>query len=370
MRKMVALSAALMLVIVCSNSVFAQGGLERMVPTTRALFEKGNYFEFSWAHVSPELEGRGGALEPLGLGTGDILESYDQFGYAFKTDLNCCTSFAVSLEQPWGVNTNYPLIATSGYSGTFADLNAHALYGTFKRKLGQGLSVYGGVTGQTVRASASFGFGGAIGLGGPYTVVAQRDEGIGFHGGVGYEIEKIKARIALTYYSEIETNHATAETIGAVTTATSTQVTTPQSVNLEFQSGIAKDTLAFGSVRWVDWSKFAIAPPTFTGALGVPLVNFTEDWLTYTLGIGRRFNEYFSLATVASYTPSTSQVLTTLGPIDGRFSIGVAPTFTFGDVRITAGIRYIDLGEATNFAGTTFRNGDAIAVGVRTAFNF
>jgi len=49
---------------------------------------------------------------------------------------------------------------------------------------------------------------------------------------------------------------------------------TPQSVNLDFQSGIMADTIAFGNVRWVQWSKFAIRPAQFAqvaDALG-PLV--------------------------------------------------------------------------------------------------
>ncbi len=341
-----------------------------MAPSTRALFQEGNYFEMSYAHVSPDLEGSGGLLDPGGFGTGDVLESYSQWGFALKTDLNCCTSLAITLDQPWAVNTFYPVIPTSGYSRTLANLQSNALSGILKRRVGGGVSMYGGVTAQTLDARAAFPFGAALGLGGPYRVDAERDEGIGFLAGMAYEIEPIKFRLAATYYSEIETNHATAERVGATVTGTSTRLTTPQAINLEFQSGIAPNTLLFGGVRWVDWSKFSIQPPVFTAGVGAPLVDFAEDWLTYTVGLGRKFNEQWSLAVLFRYTPQTNETLTTLGPVDGRFSVGLAPSYTMGAMKVTAGVNWINLGDATNFAGTKFEDGHAVGVGIRTSFSF
>ena len=150
---------ALLVAFFGASHVMAQGGIERMTPTTRALFEEGTYFEMSWARVTPELEGRGGLLEPLGLGTGDILESYDQWGFAIKKQLNCCTSLAITLEQPWGVNTLYPTVATSGYSGTLAELRGHEVAGTIGRRLSPNVTVYGGVRAHTIEASAAFRIG-------------------------------------------------------------------------------------------------------------------------------------------------------------------------------------------------------------------
>ena len=144
----------------------------------------------------------------------------------------------------------------------------------------------------------------------------------------------------------------------------------PQSINLDFQSGIAADTLLFGSIRWVDWSKFAISPPLFTGGSGVPLVDFSEDWITYTAGIGRKLTERLSLAFLVRYTPQTDQQLTTLGPIDGRTAYSIAPSFTFNKMKITTGVSYIVLGDAVNFAGTQFDDGEAWAVGTRIGWNF
>ncbi len=40
----------------------------------------------------------------------------------------------------------------------------------------------------------------------------------------------------------------------------SREVVTPQSVNIDFQTGIAANTLAFANIRWVHWDQFAVTP--------------------------------------------------------------------------------------------------------------
>lgn len=351
-------------------SVAEAGGLERAVPTTRPIFQDGNYFELSYSHVTPELGGRGGLLDPLARGTGDLLDSYELWGFALRKEINEYTALTLVLDQPWGVNTFYPSVPTSGYSGTEALLDSDTLTGILSRRIRERVTIYGGLRGQSLEARAAFPFGGAIGLGGPYRVMADRDEGIGFMAGMAFEIPDIKLRIAGTYYSEIETNHRTTETIGAIATETETIFTTPQAINLELQSGIAHNTLAFGSIRWVDWSKFAVSPPIFSSSLGLPLVDYTEDWITYTIGLGRKLDEHWSVGVKYTFEPKTDQILTTLGPVDGRQSLGIAPTLTLGDLTTTAGISYVWLGDATNFAGTRFINGRAIAAGIRSSWSF
>jgi len=352
------------------KTVHSQGSFERGFPETRVLFEKGNYLEASWAAVSPDLNGSGGLLDPAGLGTGDIFESYDQWAFSLKTNLTSRTSLTLILDQPFGSDTNFPLIPTSGYSGTFSRFESNELSGIIKQKIGNRVSVYGGVRLQSLEGATGVPFGGAIGFGGPYTSVFERDEGVGFMAGAAYEIPSIKLRFAATYYSEIETTHDSIEIAGTTTVNTQTDISTPQSINLEFQSGIAKDTLFFGSIRWVDLSKFAIAPPLFTGVTAAPIVEFSEDFITVTGGIGRKITERFDLAFLVRYTPMTNQELPTFGPIDGDISYFIAPSIQLGQVKVTAIVGYSDLGAATNFAGTRFDDGEVVTAGLRLGYSF
>ena len=72
-------------------------------------------------------------------------------------------------------------------------------------------------------------------------------------------------------------------------TATNFNVTMPETILLEAQSGIAADTLLFGSVRYTAWDGFSITPnryPDGAGGVGGSLVSYTDDVMTYTLGLG------------------------------------------------------------------------------------
>ena len=354
-------------------------GIERSAPSTRVLFEEGRYIELSFRTVQPDLTGIGGDASALGGpsmaapgGTGDLLSTYSSLGAAYKADLSDQLSYAFILDKPVGVDTAYPLVAGSIYSGTTANLDGTQLTGILAYDVTERVKVYGGLRAQAIEADAALPFIAAAA--GGYSVDASRDWSTGYMVGAAYQIPDIALRVALTYYSKIDHELATVETIPFLTTLNdSVEISTPQSVNLEFQSGIAENTLLFGSVRWVDWSEFAISPTLFSSPTVVnqPLVDYQEDWTTYTLGIGRRFNENWSGAIQVSHEPAADYVpLTTLGPVDGRTSIGLAATYTEGNMKVTAGVTYVKLGETQNFAATNFDDGDAIGFGIRFGYSF
>ena len=106
--------------------------------------------------------------------------------------------------------------------------------------------------------------------------------------------------MALTYFSKIELRprHRRVRPIHRRRSQdTETDVDTPQSVTLDFQTGVAPKTLVFGSIRWVDWSEFAISPPLYEPATAAllgeprPLVDYADDWWTYNLGVGRQLTD-------------------------------------------------------------------------------
>ncbi|MEM9975727.1 MAG: outer membrane protein transport protein [Pseudomonadota bacterium] len=360
-----------------STSFAFAAGIERNAPSSRVLFEEGRYLEFSFSSVDPDLEGTGGLLDPLSQGTGDLFESYFTLGAAYKADINDRLSFAVIFDEPVGVDTLYPNVVTSGYSGTAAELNGRQLSFLLGYDVSDNVKVYGGLRAQTIEANAFFPFFGAL-TGGAlpptttYDVQASEDWGLGYAVGAAYSIPEIALRVALTYYSKIEHELSTVETITGLGVINDiVDIETPQSINLEFQSGIAENTLLFGSVRWVDWSEFAISPTAFTGTLGQPLVDYEEDWVTYTLGVGRRFSDEWSGSVQVSHEPQSDTTLTTLGPVDGRTSIGLGASYTASEnVTISGGLTYVMLGDARNFANTDFDDGDALGFGLRIGYSF
>ena len=142
------------------------------------------------------------------------------------------------------------------------------------------------------------------------------------------------------------------------------------------QSGIAADTLLFGSVRWVEWSEFDISPTqygTLTG--GKALVSYDSDTISYSLGLGRKFNDQWSGAVTLGYEAPTGGFASNLGPTDGYWSIGFGSSYTKDTMKITAGIRHVSIGDAdttlgANTAAGHFSGNSALGAGIKVGFSF
>ena len=349
------------------------GGIDRSGQSIAALFEDGRYLEFSTVYVSPDLTGEARPPFANGSGSGDIAPSYTRLGGAYKADLNDELSYAIILDQPFGADVDYP--DGTGYfaSTSNASFEAYALTGLLQYNMSNGFSVYGGLRLQSVEANADVNFIRPVGQPLFYTADADVHYGLGYVAGVAYEIPDIALRVSLTYNSEISHSVDTDETVlGLGSRSTSTDFSTPESVNLEFQTGIAADTLLFGGVRWVDWSDFALDPSLYEDVTGGALLSYEEDVITYTLGIGRRINDTWSVAATLGYEENTGNLFTNLGPADGQESIGLAAIYRKGNYEITTGIRYIRIGDTTTSVlgnpGADFDDNDAIALGVKVAY--
>ena len=59
-----------------------------------------------------------------------------------------------------------------------------------------------------------------------------------------------------------------------------------------------------------------------------------------------------------------------LGPTDGFASVGLGAIYTKDNMKITGGVRFVDVGDATSFSGAVFQNNSAFAAGVQVGFQF
>jgi long-subunit fatty acid transport protein len=363
-------------VIAATASSAFGGEIERRGDPSMILFEKGkNYLEFSAATVDPSVSGtpRPGIPTPA---TGNIQKRYQSFAGGYKHDLNDRVSLALVIDEPVGASVDYGALPAalggSFFGGSNAEVNAIAFTGLAKYKATDRFSVYGGLryvglSGNiTVISPATLGSA-VPAPGAPYTLGVAKDFQLGYLLGAAYEIPDIALRVALTY--ESKTEHDFKDNTGA-----NFQVELPQSFTLHAQSGIAKDTLLFGSVRWREWSKFAVQPGDFfsvaTGVpVNVPIASGPSDIWTYELGIGRRFNENWSGALILGYEKDEGDIVGNLSGKDGYFSYGLAATYETEAWEVTAGIRYFDIGDA-NSNVTAFSGSDAIAIGTKVAFRF
>ncbi|MFN4056965.1 MAG: OmpP1/FadL family transporter [Roseinatronobacter sp.] len=342
------------LLALAATPAFA-GGIERSNQSMNILFQQGRYLEVGATYGAPKVSGNV-VIPPAPGATGNISKSFFTGSVSYKADINEQLSYAVIVDQPFGADVLYPVGTTLGRSS--GKISNTTLTAVARYKFGNGFSAYAGLRSSWTSGKVFLSIVPPAG----YNMVAANDQAFGYLLGVAYERPEIAMRVALTYSSKIK--HTFNHTVnGGLAGTFSTNI--PQSVNLEFQTGVAEGTLVFGSIRWVDWTDFNISPA------GVPnLVAYQKDSVTYTLGVGRRFNENWSGSVSISHDTGNGNPTSNLGPIGKRNSIGVGVSYTKDAMTISGGVQYTRLGSARTTLGSTFGSNSAIGAGVRVGFRF
>jgi long-subunit fatty acid transport protein len=191
--------------------------------------------------------------------------------------------------------------------------------------------------------------------------------------GVAYEIPDIALRVALSWQSEITHTFSTSESIaglGIDVDGGDTKVTMPQAVALDFQTGVAPGTLVFGQVKWVEWSKWEVRTPEYENVTGVEVTGFDDDRVTWTLGIGRQFNQDLSGFAQIKYEAQNGSIVSRLSPRDGFVSLGVGGQYKMDNMTLRSGIEYAWVGSAEDASGVEFEDNTALGVGFSLTVDF
>jgi long-chain fatty acid transport protein len=143
-------------------------------------------------------------------------------------------------------------------------------------------------------------------------------DGWGWRAGVAYEIPEYAFRASLMYYSEVKLDGVSGTVdltqvpsalnpLGGQVIPVSGSTAMPDALELKLQSGIAQDWLAFGSVKWTDWSQIQTIPFYNSGTQITSLdLGYRDGW-TVTGGIGHKFNDQWSGAVSVTWDRGTSQ---------------------------------------------------------------
>ena len=347
------------LLALVASPAFA-GGIERNPQSMNILFQEGNYLELGATYGRPRVSGSNDAFAPGG--TGNIARSFVNGSLSFKSDINEQLSYAIILDQPFGANTLYP--SGNALSEISGKVDNTTLTGILRYKFGNGFSTHAGLRSSWTRGEVNVPEIPPV-VPGSYSMSTKTDQAFGYLVGVAYEMPEIAMRVALTYNSKIKHDFDATEVAGGATIDSTFNTNLPQSVNLEFQTGVAEDTLVFGSVRWVNWKDFEISP-----SLNEGLVSYDKNSTTYTLGVGRRFNENWSGSVSLAHDTGNGSTTGNLGPIGTRNSIGLGVSYTKDAVTISGGVQYSKIGNVDTTLGSEFKNNSAIGAGLRIGYSF
>ena len=339
--------------------------------------------------MKPEVTGTyTGAAAALGTQTGNMAGSYTNLSFAYKADINDSLSYAIFINTPYGADASY---SQGFYTGLTATWESQQVAAILKYKFNDNVSVYGGLRyleseaqialpDRLIRAglAAAGGAGAALAAGAPagtlaYTAQGAKDGQVGVIVGAAYERPDIALRVGLTYESGVTHSFATRETlvaIGQVNAAGVTNVEIPDAITLDFQTGIAADTLLFGSVRYAEWTVWEVRPPVYNATFNNNITDFDNNVVTWQLGLGRRLNDNLSVFARATYEKSNGGIASRLAPTDGSTGFGIGATWRQDGMKVTGGLEYVEVGDAVDASGTRFTGNSAVGFGLTVGYTF
>lgn len=311
--------------------------------------------------------------------------------------------------------------ASLGVGNTAVEVDTQNISLVFGYQPVKNLNLYAGGVYQTVKGKVNL-RGTAYSIYNGYDADIKETGGAGWLVGAAYQIPEIALKASVTYRSEIDHKVNINENFSVTSALTSnpavlagllgitpaqalaqaqaleegsagkkTKITTPQSVNLDFQTGIMANTVAFANVRWVNWKDFAIQPYKFGllsqqigGLVGRPngfnLVEYSDDQWSVNAGVGRKLSEQWAGNVSVGWDSGAGNPVTTLGPTEGYWNVGVGVQFSPTPATfIAGGVKYFWLGDAKAQTGAQaggneyvakFEDNNAIAYGLKIGYKF
>lgn len=425
--KLKTLTTAMILATVPMTGAFA-AALDRSGQSISAFLQPGNYFEAGISVLDPNVSGKMNSTARASNPTlaalantslDDMAGDYYFPHAAIKLQPTKNFSFGLIYDQPFGADAKYSTsdatLLAPGAPGAFqlmgetteAEVKTQNLSMILGYQPIENINIYGGAVYQTVEGDVklrgiAYGATQALGM---YNANIKEDSAVGWLAGFAYQIPEIALKASITYRSEIDHELATNERgqsnvlvlVGQspiYDVDTSTKLSTPQSVNLDFQTGVMANTVAFANLRWVNWKEFSIDLKQFgtvadtLGAQGqtpdnpngFDIVAYTDDQWSANVGVGRKFNDLWAGNVSVGWDSGAGNPVSTLGPTEGYWNVGLglqySPTpATF----IAGGVKYFWLGDAkaqaaSNFGSDTyvaeFNDNAAWAYGLKIGYRF
>ena len=355
-------------------------GLDRSGQSISVFLQPGNYAEAGISVLDP-------TVKSSQLNVTDMAEDYYFPSAAIKVQATEHISLGLLYDQPFGADAMYSLeqsMFTNGIEGTKVEVETHNLTALIGYQPTENWNFYAGPVWQTVEADISLRGQAYISPKDPtkvlsgYDIKIHEEEAFGWLAGFAYQIPEIALKTSVTYRSEIKHKAKSVEThklMPMLNVESQLDAITPQSVNIDFQTGVAANTLAFANIRWVHWDQFAVTPKFLNAASGNNLIDYSDDQWSATVGVGRKFNSHWSGSASVGYDSGAGNPVTTLGPTEGYWSVGLGGQYSPAEnYFIQAGVKYFWLGDATARTGTTdvgeFEDNYALGYGLKIGYRF
>lgn len=421
-------------------------GLDRSTQPSWGFTQDGTFAYIERITIDPSITGKDNAAttpSPTtyeeGRDINNMALNYNFINYGAKADINDKVSVGVFFDQPWGADVEFTgnnnfvnnpqvnlAIATKakenldkislndpnykkGYEqwgaaariaqnsalhpneGTNVSVDSKNFTGLLGVKFGEknNWQVYGGPVLQKLEGEVHL-RGTAYNSTQGYDGIFAQSNGYGWMAGLAYSKPEIALKAALTYRSEIDHDTVAYEYMPATDKSGSYDmtITTPKSVNVDFQTGLNPTTLLTAKLRWVPWSDFSIKPPLYNATTkkavgadfkplypnGLNLIDYSDDGWAAEVGLGKKLNNQWAVSGSVGWDSGAGDPTTTLGPVEGHWNVGLGAKYNVTpEVAVSAGVKYLMFGDAKSKIPNgdlvgDFQNNDAWIYGLRLTY--
>ena len=349
--------------LIFSGTSFA-AAFEQSNQSIQSFFEKNNYAEVSLAWVRPDISGQvqhTEELQQLGItdfSTGNLAHSQWISNAALKFQLNPQVSWGLIYDQPYSIDIAYhydPVFAGVALPIEAATIQfeSHNLTSLIGFQPNDNWNFYTGLSYQSLEGNLYLS-GQTFYIFNGYRATFERDAARGWLAGISYQIQEYFFRTALTYRSAITHHNKTTESIIVGTNpAPYTEIQTPQSVNLDFQTALTDRNALYGTLRWSNWQNFVIQPPKFGAvidyaALQFPevkpfrMIDYREDQWSGKIGLAYQWPSFGINSIELLWDSGTGNPASTLNPSDGYWGIGLGHLYKIQETwDIATGLYYL-----------------------------
>ncbi|SLJ84709.1 outer membrane protein transport protein [Psychrobacter sp. DAB_AL43B] len=391
------------------TSLAGAAGLDRSGQPSEDFSSSGTIAYISAYQISPDISGK----ESNGDNIPDIGEKYEGYGYGVKTDINDRFSVGVFYDQPLGAKILYQgdnsltniNAVNNDRKQTVVDVSTDNFTGLLGVNLGanNNFKIYGGPVLQKIEGELAINSKNpALAAVNGYTLNIPKNEAYGYMVGAAYVKPEIGLKAAITYRSEIDHDVNYAESMPYIigvntqlppalrlepTQTKEKELTTPKSVNIDFQTGLNATTLLTAKARWVPWSGFNITPPLLDengvalNALQgkvvdeVRLLEYDKDSYMLEVGLGKRLTPKFAVSGSIGWDSGAGNPVSPLGPTEGYYSVGLGAKYNLTpEWAVSAGAKYLMLGDAEGLLASSgtkigqFEDNDAYLVGLKLSY--
>ena len=141
-------------------------------------------------------------------------------------------------------------------------------------------------------------------------------------------------------------------------------------MSLNFQTGIAEDTLLFGNIRRSNWKDNQVKVPFLV--VGLQQISSFSDGDSYSLGLGRKISDDLSVSISGFYDGSSGGAISELAPTGATRTLSLGGKYAISDnADLSFGGSYSQRGDAlTANYKASLTDSKVISLGAKVGFRF